>query len=185
MTEPCNTAPSASRRHFLIGAAGVAGVAGVARPAAARTRSAPPDCAGALSFYGVHQGGIATPQQAHTYFAAFDVTTERREDLIALMRQWTDAAARMTEGLPAGDGVQDPSAPPIDTGESDGLGASRLTLTFGFGPTLFSKDGVDRFGLAARRPAALVDLPRFVGDQLVAARTGGDFSVQACADDPR
>ncbi len=31
---------------------------------------------------------------------------------------------------------------------------------------------------------ALVDLPRFPGDQLVDARTGGDLSVQACADDP-
>ncbi len=34
-------------------------------------------------------------------------------------------------------------------------------------------------------PAALVDLPKFNGDQLEAARTGGDLCVQACADDPQ
>jgi deferrochelatase/peroxidase EfeB len=66
-----------------------------------------------------------------------------------------------------------------------GLPASRLTITFGFGPTLFEKTGVDRFGLAKQRPEALVDMPRFTGEQLVAQRTGGDLSVQACADDPQ
>ena len=34
-------------------------------------------------------------------------------------------------------------------------------------------------------PEALVDMPKFTGDQLVDARTGGDLSVQACADDPQ
>jgi deferrochelatase/peroxidase EfeB len=47
------------------------------------------------------------------------------------------------------------------------------------------KDGQDRYGLAAHRPEALVDLPRFNGDQLVEAHTGGDVSIQACADDPQ
>jgi deferrochelatase/peroxidase EfeB len=58
-------------------------------------------------------------------------------------------------------------------------------VTFGFGAGLFVKDGKDRYGLAALRPEALVDLPAFPGDQLVAAGTGGDLSVQACADDPQ
>ena len=66
-----------------------------------------------------------------------------------------------------------------------GLSPARLTITFGFGAGLFIKDGQDRYGLAAKRPAALVDLPKFPGDQLVDARTGGDLSVQACADDPQ
>ena len=30
----------------------------------------------------------------------------------------------------------------------------------------------------------LIDMPKFNGDQLEAALTGGDLSVQACADDP-
>jgi len=60
-----------------------------------------------------------------------------------------------------------------------------LTLTFGFGPDLFLKDGTDRFGLGSRRPEALQSLPIFVGDKLIAGKTGGDLSVQACADDPQ
>ena len=66
-----------------------------------------------------------------------------------------------------------------------GLSPGRLTITFGFGAGLFVKDGSDRYGLAAKRPAALVDLPKFNGDQLDPAHTGGDISVQACADDPQ
>ena len=66
-----------------------------------------------------------------------------------------------------------------------GLGAARLTLTFGFGSGLFEQAGKDRFGLRAKRPEALVELPKFNGDQLEPARTGGDLSIQACADDPQ
>ena len=65
------------------------------------------------------------------------------------------------------------------------LPTSHLTITFGFGPSLFEKNGVDRYGIAAQRPEALADLPRFAGDQLVPERTGGDLSMQACADDPQ
>ncbi len=56
-------------------------------------------------------------------------------------------------------------------------------MTFGFGAGLFSKNGTDRYGLASRRPEALIDMPTFNGDQLVEAQTGDDLSVQACADD--
>ena len=121
--------------------------------------------------------------QAHSYFAAFDLATAKREDVSALLRTWTDAAARMTSGRVAA--ATDASAPPPDSGDILGLPPSRLTITFGFGPGLFVKDGADRYGLAAHRPEALIDLPRFNGDQLVAERTGGDLSVQACADDPQ
>ncbi len=74
-----------------------------------------------------------------------------------------------------------PHRAPLDTGEAYGLGAANLTITIGFGPSLFD----DRFGLADRRPEALVDLPAFVGDQLDPARSGGDLCIQACADDPQ
>ncbi|RQH08886.1 iron uptake transporter deferrochelatase/peroxidase subunit [Paraburkholderia dinghuensis] len=135
-------------------------------------------------FYGEHQGGIVTPQQAHTYVAAFDLTTTSRDDVINLLRQWTDAAARMTQAQPAAklDGVGDDHPAP-DSGDALGLGAAGLTVTFGFGPGLFTSEGKDRYGLAHRRPAALVDLPRFNGDQLLAEKTGGDLYVQACAND--
>lgn len=140
-------------------------------------------------FYGEHQAGITTPTQDRLHFAAFDVTTTSRAELIQLLRAWTVAAARMTQGEPAGSygPVGGPyQAPPDDTGEAHGLPASRLTLTFGFGPSLFTDvHGEDRFGIARRRPAALIDLPHFPGDDLDPNRSNGDLCVQACADDPQ
>jgi deferrochelatase/peroxidase EfeB len=174
--------PGASRRGFLTGAAGLAGAAGVvaaARPGVAKSSANP----SATGFFGPHQAGIITAQQRHTYFAAFDLLTVKREDVAALLRAWTDAAARMTSGQTAIAMSDDAADPPADSGETLGLAPAGLTITFGFGPGLFSKDGQDRYGLAARRPEALIDLPRFNGDQLVAERTGGDLALQACADD--
>ncbi|HUN52431.1 MAG TPA: Dyp-type peroxidase [Candidatus Sulfotelmatobacter sp.] len=207
--------PYATRRGFLAAAGGLAAAAGsgLAAPAVAATVEAPKPGATARDrpavepFFGKHQAGIATPQQTHTYFAAFDLLTRQRGEVIALLQAWTAAAARMARGQtaqPLEGGLKpvlvsdaaaannddaysapDPSKSAGDSGEALGLPAARLTVTFGFGPGLFSKDGVDRYGLAARRPEALVDLPKFNGDQLVAANTGGDLSVQACADDPQ
>ena len=137
------------------------------------------------AFWGVHQGGIVTPPQNHCYFAAFDLTTERRDDVVQLLRTWTDAAARLTSGQTAQPLVEAADVVAADLAEALGVAPSRLTLTFGFGPGLFMKQGKDRYGLAAARPDALVDLPRFNGDQLVAEKTGGDLPVQACADDPQ
>ncbi|MFI6942190.1 iron uptake transporter deferrochelatase/peroxidase subunit [Streptomyces sp. NPDC050418] len=137
----------------------------------------------AVPFHGRHQAGIATAVQDRLHFAAFDVKTEDREALIRLLKDWTEAAALMTQGHPVGEGAYGglAEAPPDDTGEALGLKPSRLTLTVGFGPSLF--DG--RFGLKDRRPEALVDLPKFPGDNLDAARGGGDLCIQACADDPQ
>ncbi|MGJ7420299.1 iron uptake transporter deferrochelatase/peroxidase subunit, partial [Streptomyces cinereoruber] len=134
-------------------------------------------------FHGPHQAGIATPVQDRLHFAAFDVTTKDRAELVRLLKDWTRAAERLTAGAEVGAGAYGglPEAPPDDTGEALGLKPSRLTLTIGFGPSLF--DG--RFGLEGRRPGALVDLPRFPGDDLDPARSGGDLCVQACADDPQ
>lgn len=128
------------------------------------------------------------PDRLH--FAAFDVTTGDRAELVQLLKDWTAAAALMTEGRAVGEGAFGglPEAPPDDTGEAIGLRPSRLTLTIGFGPSLFTGDGKargDRFGLARRRPEALVELPKFPGDNLDPARSGGDLCVQACADDPQ
>ncbi|MGW2271342.1 iron uptake transporter deferrochelatase/peroxidase subunit [Streptomyces yangpuensis] len=137
----------------------------------------------AVPFHGEHQAGIASAVQDRLHFAAFDVKTKDRAELVALLKEWTAAARLMTAGLPVGDVYEGlPEAPPTDTGEALGLKASRLTLTVGFGPGLFAKD---RFGLEGRRPEALVDLELFPGDNLDPARSGGDLCVQACADDPQ
>jgi deferrochelatase/peroxidase EfeB len=140
-----------------------------------------------VPFHGEHQAGIATPVQDRLHFAAFDVTAGSREELAALLKEWTAAAAAMAAGRAVGEGAVGgiPEAPPDDTGEALGLRPSRLTLTVGFGRTLFEKDGKDRFGLRPHLPEALVGLPVFPGDNLDPARSGGDLCVQACADDPQ
>jgi deferrochelatase/peroxidase EfeB len=122
------------------------------------------------------------------HFCAFDVTTDSRDDVIALLKQWTEMAERMTRGEDAvADGAigGNPYAPPDDTGEALGLPASGLTLTIGFGPSFFSKDGKDRFGIASKRPAALADLPKFTNEIMDPAKCGGDICIQACAHDPQ
>ncbi|WP_019631019.1 iron uptake transporter deferrochelatase/peroxidase subunit [Actinomadura atramentaria] len=178
-------------RRSMLGLSGtglVAGAAaGVGLDRAAFAREGEPKAAEAVPFHGAHQAGIATPVQDRLHFAAFDVTTGDRARLVRMLKEWTAAAEAMTAGRPVGDGAAGglSVAPPDDTGEAVGLPASRLTLTIGFGPGLFEKDGKDRFGLRSSRPAALVDLPHFPGDALDPARSGGDIAVQACADDPQ
>ncbi|CAM2791435.1 iron uptake transporter deferrochelatase/peroxidase subunit [Prescottella defluvii] len=122
------------------------------------------------------------------HFVAFDVITESRDELVAMLQKWTEMAERMTAGEEAAaDGAVGAGEykPPSDTGEATDLHASKLTLTIGFGPSLFEANGKDRFGIADRKPAALVDLPKFTGDALEPARSGGDIAIQACADDPQ
>lgn len=168
----------ASRRQWLRSAA-TASLAGLAL-ASPRARAQQNDT---VAFYGPHQAGIATPLQRSTYFIAFDVVKEDRAALIQLLKDWTQAAAELTRGPEHFDRNEDPQQPGRHSGAAVDLPASRLTITFGLGPTLFDRGGQDRFGLASRRPEALVELPRFAGDQLVPERCGGDLSVQACADD--
>ena len=168
-----------SRRAALAAAAGTA-VAGLAPAAAAGAASS----RGAVPFYGEHQAGIATPQQGVLYAAAFDVTTRHAAAMRELLRAWSAAAARMAEGLPVERLSNAAARPPEDSGEALGLPPSSLTVTFGFGPGLFVKNGVDRFGLAAAMPAALVQIPAMPGDALDPKLSGGDLFVQACADDP-
>lgn len=185
---------SLSRRSLLglagAGAAGLAlgGGAGVAATTAALAGSTP-DPGARCAFYGSHQAGIVTPAQDRLHFAAFDLSVAAtRTELISLLADWTAAAARMTQGLEVGDGAVggDLLAPPDDTGEARGLPPSGLTITFGFGPTLFTDaSGADRFGLASRTPPLLAPLPRFAGDALVPASSGGDLCIQACSDDPQ
>jgi deferrochelatase/peroxidase EfeB len=178
----------ADRRRFLGGALGIAGAATVGGAAygvaAAKDNPAPADATlpgERIPFYGKHQAGIVTPAQDRLTFAAFDVTTKDVARLRTMLGAWAAAAAQMSRGEEVGSVRDHPELPPIDTGEAVGLGPSRLTITVGFGPSLFD----DRFGLAHRRPAALADLPEFPGDVLHPDRSGGDLCVQACSNDPQ
>src|ERR1700734_1950479 len=120
-----------SGRGFLGGAGAAAGaMAALAAPAVAHANAEP--------FFAPHQGGIVTPQQANIYFAVFDLATDRRDDLIGVMHAWTLASARLQAGLPVDRLGDDPAVPAPDSGEAVGLNPARLTLTFGFGPELFT-----------------------------------------------
>ena len=172
-----------TRRSLFTASAAVASTIGLSRPAAVLAAGA----SDTIPFYGPHQAGIVGEQQTQTYMAAFDVVATKRDDLVDLLKTWTAAAARLTSGRPiqAVTSGYDASVELPDSGETVGLSPSRLTLTFGFGPDLFEKDGDDRFGLSSRRPEALVALPVFVGDKMIPEKTGGELSVQACADSPQ
>ncbi len=194
---PPTDAPSAqarsglSRRRLLgagVGAGALAGALAGGVGVRLVTQSEGSDASAAQPFWAAdndgHQAGIATPAQDRLHFASFDVVTNDRAELVELLRRWTYAAARMTRGYGAGplgptQGSLD--APPDDTGEAAGLAPSGLTITVGFGGSLFDH----RFGLTALKPAALAELPPFSVDFLDPNRSAGDLCIQACAHDPQ
>ena len=170
-------------RRELFSLAGL-GAALIAAPRLAlATEEKSPAAAGSHMFWGEHQPGIVDDMQRHTYFVAFDVTTTDRNELIGMLKKWTQTASEVMSTPARFNPKADLKQPSPISGEAVGLGVSNLTVNFGFGPSFFKKDGIDRFGIDHQRPEALQDLPRFAGDQLVPERTGGDIFVQVCADD--
>ncbi|MGF0314922.1 Dyp-type peroxidase [Nocardia fluminea] len=161
-----------SRRRLLGGGAvavGVAGAAGIGWGAAGpRERERERDDAlDVVPFYGTNQAGIETTPPAHVAFAGFDLAPGvGREDVIGLLRIWTDDASRLTQGIPA----------LADTEPELAARPARLTVTVGFGPELFTATG-----LTARRPSWLRQLPPFPVDRLEPAYTGADLVLQVCA----
>lgn len=193
---PDSAEPSATERRRGPSRRGVLGLAGVGVAGLAvggivgRTTAGSGTVTDAgYPFYGEHQAGISTAVQDHLHIAAFDLQDDAgRDKVISLLKKWSDAAARMTQGqdvTASGAFGGSSNAPPDDTGEAAGLPASELTLTFGFGPGMFDKDGTDRFGLADRKPDQLAALPSFLGDSLQPQFSHGDLCIQACSSDPQ
>ena len=182
------------RRLFALGGAagalGIGGLGGGAIGYGVRGTQEKKQSAVHLSypFRAEKQQGILTPAQDNMFTAAFDVTTTDRQALIGLLQDWTVAAEQMSAGDLVG-GVPDANAelPPKDSGEVWGYPASGLTITFGFGATLFvDSDGKDRFGLKDKIPAILKEgVPKFANEALHADASDGDLLVQACANDPQ
>ncbi len=174
-----------TRRRLLAsagaGAAGI-GLGGAAGYLVGSEKAEASDGTGSVPFYGDHQAGIATPAQDRLHFAAFDLVDTSRAGLRELLREWSAAAAEMTAGQMVGDANSVQLAPPDDTGETVGLLPSRLTVTFGFGPSLFARPGL---GLSRKRPRALREIPPLPADELNEGESGGDLCVQACSDDPQ
>jgi deferrochelatase/peroxidase EfeB len=151
-------------------------------------------------FYGAHQSGILTNTQRQVVLASFDLTTSDKNDLVTLLKAWTALGAALTAGQSVTVPIYDPpgasgedayadatgGSTTDDSLEAYQLGANRLTITIGFGRSLFvTADGADRFGISGQLPGALAELPHFPGDELTAADSDGDLFLQACADDPQ
>ncbi|MER5861868.1 iron uptake transporter deferrochelatase/peroxidase subunit [Kitasatospora sp. NPDC002040] len=166
-------------RRTLLGSAGAGLAIGAAGGAlgqqALAAAPAAPAAAAALGsavvpFHGPHQAGILQPGQARVQLAAFDLAEGAgRDGLRKLMQQWSATAARLTRGE---------GAPSAENQIALDAGPCSLTVTFGFGASLF-----DRVGLTDRRPAALAPLPDFPEDAIDRARSDGDLWVQIGADD--
>jgi deferrochelatase/peroxidase EfeB len=185
-----------SRREALAGVAlgALAGGAATQLAGGSRSEARPP----ARPFDGTRQAGIATPAQDHLTLAAFDLHTPDRADVPRLLRDWTALVVALCGDATGGAGAVDGSAGEgaaaadlaaagaasgggaalHDTGERVGLDAGGLTITIGFGTSLFD----DRYGLAARRPAGLA-APLPGDDALDPRRSGGDLLVQVRGDD--
>lgn len=166
-----------SRRGFLAGgaAAAASGAVGIAAGAAGASLAAEADletfaASRQAEFYGPHQSGIELDIQAVTNMVAFDIKESvTKADMLRWMRLLTDDIARLTAGEPV---LADP-APEL------AIGAARFTAYVGFGPSLFSK-----LGLESQMPEGFADLPAFGVDQLQEHYSGGDVLIHIAADDP-
>lgn len=166
-----------SRRGFLAGgaAAAASGAVGIAAGAAGASLAAEADletfaASRQAEFYGLHQSGIELDIQAVTNMVAFDIKESvTKADMLRWMRLLTDDIARLTAGEPV---LADP-APEL------AIGAARFTAYVGFGPSLFSK-----LGLEAQMPEGFAELPAFGVDQLQERYSAGDVLIHIAADDP-
>ncbi len=128
-------------------------------------------------FYGPHQAGVLTPQQAAMMLVAFDVLAADKRELERLFRLLTTRIAFLTTGGPASE-TPNPQMPPLDSGILGPMIApDNLTMTVSVGHSLFD----ERFGLAAHRPKTLQKMSRFPNDGLDAAQCHGDLLIQICA----
>ncbi|WP_433212198.1 Dyp-type peroxidase [Microtetraspora malaysiensis] len=169
--------PRLSRRGLLAGGAATAvGALAACAPSGTPTTAtavatAVPASAGTAvePFHGTHQSGVATSPQTYAAFLGLDLRKGADKEAIGrLMRLLTDDARRLTEGRPALADVEPELA----------LNPARLTVTFGFGPGLFTAAGVEHL-----RPKTVAALPAFSIDKLEKQWSDGDLLVQICADD--
>ena len=175
-----------SRRRLLKGMGALGGALALAGGCPVAHAAKPQSAPGTLSpdarmekqpFYGVHQAGILTPQQASMMLVAFDVLASDKADLQRLFRLLTQRIAFLTEGGPAPE-TPNPRLPPMDSGIlGPFIAPDNLTITVSLGDSLFD----DRFGLRAQKPKKLQKMERFPNDALVSSLSHGDLLVQICA----
>jgi deferrochelatase/peroxidase EfeB len=156
--------------------AGAAPVDGAVPSPSAQFQMSQAELAESEPFAAVHQAGILTPRPAQSTFAALDCFAPNRDILAETLQALSQRAGQLAVGgsIP----LLEADAPPADSGILGPDNApDSLTVTIAFGASLF--DG--RYGLAARRPRELVQMPTFAIDDLDPARSHGDVLLQICA----
>jgi dye decolorizing peroxidase len=169
-----------TRRGFLAGASASAGalvgasagalIAGQQVASAAEIAAQTAVLKRSEKFHGKHQNGIELELQTFTNFVSLEIGSDTdRNAMKRWMKILTDDIERLTSGQPILADAQPQLA----------LGPARLTVTVGFGPSLFKK-----LGLESLQPDSLKDLPAFKVDELREEFSGGDVLLHVSADDP-
>lgn len=182
------------RRQFVkrslavVGAGGLGALAGAIGEAESRADAPPPSAAAEshavqrrelltrVPFDGAHQAGILTPAQAQATFVALDSVAPNRAVLADALQTLCTRARGLTQGETVG--VEEIDDPPPDSGILGAFDApDELTVTLAFGASLFD----ERYGLQARKPRLLRQMPSFPNDNLDPSRSHGDLLLQICA----
>ncbi len=167
-------------RRRVLGLAGAAGVGvlagsgattavsqGAAQPSAGEPEPTGP--APTISPYGDHQPGVTAPAARATRVLALDLRPGVDRDALGrLMRLWSGDIEAAAQGRPA----------PGDTAPDLAQAAVGLTVTVGWGRSLFA-----RTGLVPAMPAGLSAVPPMRHDRLEARWSGGDLLLLLSADD--
>lgn len=131
-----------------------------------------------------YPSGIIDAAQRYTVFAMFNMNDHTdKTDLQLLLARWTATCATLQAGKTTGEirPTFSESSVPKDMGETADLDPCSLTITIGFGPSLFD----DRFGIESFKPEHeyFKEWDRITGEKLITHDTGSDFGIQICADD--
>ncbi|WP_296630931.1 Dyp-type peroxidase [Rhodoluna sp.] len=122
-----------------------------------------------LTWHGKHQAGIESRAQAHTNFVALNILPNiTADDMLRWMVLLTDNISTMCAGIPA---LADPQPDVF-------VGAANLSITVGFGPSLFKK-----LKLESNQPASFDAIPKFSIDELQSEYCDGDVLLHIAADD--
>lgn len=140
----------------------------------------------ACPFYDLdYPSGIVDASQRYCNFVMFDMKEgTTKTDLQLLLARWTAAIATMQSGKTLGQIRPDfsTSSVPKDMGECADLDPCSLTITVGFGPSLFDS----RFGLESFKPEHeyFKEWERITNERLIGdLTTGSDIAMQICSDD--
>ncbi len=122
-----------------VGASGLGGLAPLFKPAATASKKNDEkrDRDQIVPFYGKHQAGITTAHQTYVYFAALDVMSSDKADVISLFKQWTSLTRPLTSGaVPSGE-QKNKYMPPQDTGGVAGSGPGEFDRYLRLRPRVF------------------------------------------------